>query len=182
MQCEELFLALHFYGILITYEQNSTRMVLWQFSNFYLYWHWQFRWRCSCGIISINCRTSFRKVSLAAGDPEDRSSRQEQRDLQGRRDLQGLADLIDRRDLQEPADLTGWRELQDPVNLTGRRELQEPVNLTGRRDRKDLIQRKLLQGRCKSLRANGSGARHAKKIENFETGRPENEQRLLYIL
>ena len=158
MQCEELFLALHFYGILITYEQNSTRMVLWQFSNFYLYWHWQFRWRCSCGIISINCRTSFRKVSLAAGDLEDRSSRQEQRDLQGRRDL------------QEPADLTGRRELQDPANLTGRREL------------KDLIQRKLLQGRCKSLRANGSGARHAKKIENFETGRPENEQRLLYIL
>lgn len=157
MQCEELFLALHFYGILITYEQNSTRMVLWQFSNFYLYWHWQFRWRCSCGIISINCRTSFRKVSLAAGDLEDRSSRQEQRDLQGRL-LQGPADLIDRRDLQEPADLTD------------------------RRDRKDLIQRKLLQGRCKSLRANGSGARHAKKIENFETGRPENEQRLLYIL
>ena len=146
MQCEELFLALHFYGILIMYEQNSTRMVLWHFSNFYLYWHWQFRWQCSCGIISINCRTSFRKVSLAAGDPEDRSGRQEQRDLQGRRDL------------------------------------QEPVNLTGRRDRKDLIQRKLLQGRCKSLRANGSGARHAKKIENFETGRPENEQRLLYIL
>ena len=158
MQCEELFLALHFYGILIMYEQNSTRMVLWHFSNFYLYWHWQFRWQCSCGIISINCRTSFRKVSLAAGDPEDRSGRQEQRDLQGRKDL------------QEPADLTGWRELQDPVNLTGRR------------DRKDLIQRKLLQERCKSLRANGSGARHAKKIENFETGRPENEQRLLYIL
>lgn len=158
MQCEELFLALHFYGILITYEQNSTRMVLWQFLNFYLYWHWQFRWRCSCGIISINCRTSFRKVSLAAGDLEDRSSRQEQRDLQGRRDLQG------------------------PADLTDRRELQEPVNLTGRRDRKDLIQRKLLQERCKSLRANGSGARHAKKIENFETGRPENEQRLLYIL
>lgn len=170
MQCEELFLALHFYGILIMYEQNSTRMVLWHFSNFYLYWHWQFRWQCSCGIISINCRTSFRKVSLAAGDPEDRSGRQEQRDLQGRRDL------------QEPANLTGWRDLQDPVNLTGRRDLQEPVNLTGRRDRKDLIQRKLLQERCKSLRANGSGARHAKKIENFETGRPENEQRLLYIL
>lgn len=146
MQCEELFLALHFYGILIMYEQNSTRMVLWHFSNFYLYWHWQFRWRCSCGIISINCRTSFRKVSLAAGNLEDRGGRQEQRDLQGRRDL------------------------------------QEPVNLTGRRDRKDLIQRKLLQERCKSLRANGSGARHAKKIENFETGRPENEQRLLYIL
>ena len=146
MQCEELFLALHFYGILIMYEQNSTRMVLWHFSNFYLYWHWQFRWRCSCGIISINCRTSFRKVSLVAGDLEDRSSRQEQRDLQGRR------------------------------------ELQDPVNLTGRRDRKDLIQRKLLQERCKSLRANGSGARHAKKKENFETGRPENEQRLLYIL
>lgn len=170
MQCEELFLALHFYGILITYEQNSTRMVLWQFSNFYLYWHWQFRWRCSCGIISINCRTSFRKVSLAAGDPEDRSGRQEQRNLQGRRDLQDPAELTDRRDLQEPAD------------LTDRRELQDPVNLTGRRDRKDLIQRKLLQERCKSLRANGSGARHAKKIENFETGRPENEQRLLYIL
>ena len=170
MQCEELFLALHFYGILIMYEQNSTRMVLWHFSNFYLYWHWQFRWRCSCGIISINCRTSFRKVSLAAGDPEDRSSRQEQRGLQGRREL------------QDPADLTGRRELQDPVNLTGRRDLQEPVNLTDRRDRKDLIQRKLLQERCKSLRANGSGARHAKKIENFETGRPENEQRLLYIL
>ena len=146
MQCEELFLALHFYGILIMYEQNSTRMVLWHFSNFYLYWHWQFRWRCSCGIISINCRTSFRKVSLAAGNLEDRGGRQEQRDLQGRRDL------------------------------------QEPVNLTGRRDRKDLIQRKLLQERCKSLRANGSGARHAKKKENFETGRPENEQRLLYIL
>lgn len=158
MQCEELFLALHFYGILIMYEQNSTRMVLWHFSNFYLYWHWQFRWRCSCGIISINCRTSFRKVSLAAGDPEDRSGRQEQRDLQGRRDL------------------------QEPANLTGRRDLQDPVNLTGRRDRKDLMQRRLLQGRCKSLRANGSGARHAKKIENFETGRPENEQRLLYIL
>ena len=170
MQCEELFLALHFYGILIMYEQNSTRMVLWHFSNFYLYWHWQFRWQCSCGIISINCRTSFRKVSLAAGDLEDRSGRQEQRDLQGRRDL------------QDPADLTDRRELQDPVNLTGRRDLQDPVNLTGRRDRKDLIQRKLLQGRCKSLRANGSGARHAKKIENFETGRPENEQRLLYIL
>ena len=170
MQCEELFLALHFYGILITYEQNSTRMVLWQFSNFYLYWHWQFRWRCSCGIISINCRTSFRKVSLAAGDPEDRSSRQEQRDLQGRRDL------------QDPVNLTGRRDLQEPADLTGRRELQDPVNLTGRRDRKDLIQRKLLQGRGKSLRANGSGARHAKKIENFETGRPENEQRLLYIL
>ena len=170
MQCEELFLALHFYGILITYEQNSTRMVLWQFSNFYLYWHWQFRWRCSCGIISINCRTSFRKVSLAAGDPEDRSSRQEQRDLQGRRDL------------QDPVNLTGRRDLQEPADLTGRRELQDPVNLTGRRDRKNLIQRKLLQGRCKSLRANGSGARHAKKIENFETGRPENEQRLLYIL
>ena len=158
MQCEELFLALHFYGILIMYEQNSTRMVLWHFSNFYLYWHWQFRWRCSCGIISINCRTSFRKVSLAAGELEDRSGRQEQRDLQGRQDL------------------------QDPANLTGRRELQEPVNLTGRRDRKDLMQRRLLQGRCKSLRANGSGARHAKKKENFETGRPENEQRLLYIL
>ena len=170
MQCEELFLALHFYGILIMYEQNSTRMVLWHFSNFYLYWHWQFRWQCSCGIISINCRTSFRKVSLAAGELEDRSGRQEQRDLQGRRDL------------QDPANLTGWRDLQDPVNLTGRRDLQEPVNLTGRRDRKDLIQRKLLQGRCKSLQANGSGARHAKKIENFETGRPENEQRLLYIL
>ena len=158
MQCEELFLALHFYGILITYEQNSTRMGLRHFSNFYLYWHWQFRWRCSCGIISINCRTSFRKVSLAAGDLEDRSGRQEQRDLQDR------------------------RELQDPADLTDRRELQEPVNLTDRRDRKDLIQRKLLQERCKSLRANGSGARHAKKIENFETGRPENEQRLLYIL
>ena len=170
MQCEELFLALHFYGILIMYEQNSTRMVLSHFSNFYLYWHWQFRWQCSCGIISINCRTSFRKVSLAAGDPEDRSGRQEQRDLQGRQDL------------QDPVNLTGRRDLQDPVNLTGRRELQEPVNLTGRRDRKDLIQRKLLQERCKSLRANGSGARHAKKIENFETGRPENEQRLLYIL
>lgn len=158
MQCEELFLALHFYGILIMYEQNSTRMVLWHFSNFYLYWHWQFRWRCSCGIISINCRTSFRKVSLAAGGLEDRSGRQEQRDLQDRRDL------------------------QDPVNLTGRRGLQEPVNLTGRRDRKDLMQRRLLQGRCKSPQANGSGARHAKKKENFETGRPENEQRLLYIL
>ena len=158
MQCEELFLALHFYGILIMYEQNSTRMVLWHFSNFYLYWHWQFRWQCSCGIISINCRTSFRKVSLAAGDLEDRSGRQEQRDLQGRQDL------------------------QDPANLTGRRDLQEPVNLTGRRDRKDLMQRRLLQGRCKSLQANGSGARHAKKKENFETGRPENEQRLLYIL
>lgn len=170
MQCEELFLALHFYGILIMYEQNSTRMVLWHFSNFYLYWHWQFRWQCSCGIISINCRTSFRKVSLAAGDLEDRSGRQEQRDLQGRRELQG------------PADLTDRRELQDPVNLTGRRELQEPVNLTGRRERKDLMQRRLLQGRCKSLQANGSGARHAKKKENFETGRPENEQRLLYIL
>ena len=170
MQCEELFLALHFYGILIMYEQNSTRMVLWHFSNFYLYWHWQFRWQCSCGIISINCRTSFRKVSLAAGDPEDRSGRQEQRDLQGRKDL------------QDPADLTGRRELQDPVNLTGRRDLQDPVNLTGRRDRKDLMQRRLLQGRCKSLQANGSGARHAKKKENFETGRPENEQRLLYIL
>ena len=170
MQCEELFLALHFYGILIMYEQNSTRMVLWHFSNFYLYWHWQFRWQCSCGIISINCRTSFRKVSLAAGDPEDRSGRQEQRDLQGRQDL------------QDPANLTGRRELQEPANLIGRRELQEPVNLTGRRDRKDLMQRRLLQGRCKSLRANGSGARHAKKIENFETGRPENEQRLLYIL
>lgn len=170
MQCEELFLALHFYGILITYEQNSTRMVLWHFSNFYLYWHWQFRWQCSCGIISINCRTSFRKVSLAAGDPEDRSGRQEQRDLQGRQDL------------QDPANLTGRRDLQDPVNLTGRRDLQEPANLIGRRDRKDLMQRRLLQGRCKSLRANGSGARHAKKKENFETGRPENEQRLLYIL
>ena len=170
MQCEELFLALHFYGILITYEQNSTRMVLWQFSNFYLYWHWQFRWRCSCGIISINCRTSFRKVSLAAGELEDRSGRQEQRDLQGRQDL------------QDPANLTGRRDLQDSANLTGRRELQEPVNLTGRRERKDLMQRRLLQGRCKSLRANGSGARHAKKKENFETGRPENEQRLLYIL
>lgn len=170
MQCEELFLALHFYGILIMYEQNSTRMVLWHFSNFYLYWHWQFRWQCSCGIISINCRTSFRKVSLAAGDLEDRSGRQEQRDLQGRQDL------------QDPANLTGRRDLQEPANLIGRRELQEPVNLTGRRDRKDLIQRKLLQERCKSLRANGSGARHAKKIENFETGRPENEQRLLYIL
>ena len=155
MQCEELFLALHFYGILIMYEQNSTRMVLWHFSNFYLYWHWQFRWRCSCGIISINCRTSFRKVSLAAGDLEDRSGRQEQRDLQGRRDL------------------------QDPANLTGRREQE---NHQGRRERKDLMQRRLLQGRCKSLQANGSGARHAKKIENFETGRPENEQRLLYIL
>lgn len=170
MQCEELFLALHFYGILIMYEQNSTRMVLWHFSNFYLYWHWQFRWQCSCGIISINCRTSFRKVSLAAGDPEDRSDRQEQRDLQGRQDL------------QDPANLTGRRELQDPVNLIGRRELQEPVNLTGRRERKDLMQQRLLQGRCKSLQANGSGARHAKKKENFETGRPENEQRLLYIL
>ena len=146
MQCEELFLALHFYGILIMYEQNSTRMVLWHFSNFYLYWHWQFRWRCSCGIISINCRTSFRKVSLAAGELEDRSGRQEQRDLQGRQDL------------------------------------QDPANLTGRRERKDLMQRRLLQGRCKSLQANGSGARHAKKKENFETGRPENEQRLLYIL
>ena len=155
MQCEELFLALHFYGILIMYEQNSTRMVLWHFSNFYLYWHWQFRWRCSCGIISINCRTSFRKVSLAAGDPEDRSGRQEQRDLQGRQDL------------------------QDPANLTGRREQE---NHQGRRERKDLMQRRLLQGRCKSLQANGSGARHAKKKENFETGRPENEQRLLYIL
>ena len=170
MQCEELFLALHFYGILIMYEQYSTRMVLWHFSNFYLYWHWQFRWQCSCGIISINCRTSFRKVSLAAGDPEDRSGRQEQRDLQGRQDL------------QDPANLTGRRDLQDPVNLTGRRDLQEPANLIGRRDRKDLMQRRLLQGRCKSLRANGSGARHAKKKENFETGRPENEQRLLYIL
>ena len=170
MQCEELFLALHFYGILIMYEQNSTRMVLWHFSNFYLYWHWQFRWQCSCGIISINCRTSFRKVSLAAGDPEDRSGRQEQRDLQGRKDL------------QDSANLTGRRDLQDPVNLTGRRDLQEPANLIGRRDRKDLMQRRLLQGRCKSLRANGSGARHAKKKENFETGRPENEQRLLYIL
>lgn len=176
MQCEELFLALHFYGILIMYEQNSTRMVLWHFSNFYLYWHWQFRWQCSCGIISINCRTSFRKVSLAAGDPEDRSGRQEQRDLQGRQDL------------QDPANLTGRRDLQDPVNLTGRRDQEnhqgrrKQRNHQGRRDRKDLIQRKLLQGRCKSLRANGSGARHAKKIENFETGRPENEQRLLYIL
>ena len=170
MQCEELFLALHFYGILIMYEQNSTRMVLWHFSNFYLYWHWQFRWQCSCGIISINCRTSFRKVSLAAGDPEDRSGRQEQRDLQGRKDL------------QDSANLTGRRDLQDPVNLTGRRDLQEPANLIGRRDRKDLMQRRLLQGRCKSLQANGSGARHAKKKENFETGRPENEQRLLYIL
>ena len=170
MQCEELFLALHFYGILIMYEQNSTRMVLWHFSNFYLYWHWQFRWQCSCGIISINCRTSFRKVSLAAGELEDRSGRQEQRDLQGRQDL------------QDPANLTGRREPQDPVNLTGRRDLQEPANLIGRRDRKDLMQRRLLQGRCKSLRANGSGARHAKKKENFETGRPENEQRLLYIL
>ena len=167
MQCEELFLALHFYGILIMYEQNSTRMVLWHFSNFYLYWHWQFRWQCSCGIISINCRTSFRKVSLAAGDLEDRSGRQEQRGLQGRQDL------------QDSANLTGRRDLQDPANLTGRRE---QGNHQGRRDRKDLIQRKLLQERCKSLRANGSGARHAKKIENFETGRPENEQRLLYIL
>ena len=46
----------------------------------------------------------------------------------------------------------------------------------------DVYKRQLLQERCKSLRANGSGARHAKKIENFETGRPENEQRLLYIL
>ena len=179
MQCEELFLALHFYGILIMYEQNSTRMVLWHFSNFYLYWHWQFRWQCSCGIISINCRTSFRKVSLAAGDLEDRSGRQEQRDLQGRQDL------------QDPANLTGRRDLQDPVNLTGRREQgnhqgrREQGNHQGRRDRrewKDLMQRRLLQERCKSLRANGSGARHAKKIENFETGRPENEQRLLYIL
>ena len=179
MQCEELFLALHFYGILIMYEQNSTRMVLWHFSNFYLYWHWQFRWQCSCGIISINCRTSFRKVSLAAGDLEDRSGRQEQRDLQGRRDLQEPANLTGRR---EQENLTGRRDLQSPADLTDRRDLQEPVNLTGRRDRKDLIQRKLLQGRCKSLRANGSGARHAKKKENFETGRPENEQRLLYIL
>lgn len=170
MQCEELFLALHFYGILIMYEQNSTRMVLWHFSNFYLYWHWQFRWQCSCGIISINCRTSFRKVSLAAGELEDRSGRQEQRDLQGRQDL------------QDPAKLTGRQDLQDPAKLTGRRDLQEPANLIGRRDRKDLMQRRLLQGRCKSLRANGSGARHAKKKENFETGRPENEQRLLYIL
>ena len=170
MQCEELFLALHFYGILIMYEQNSTRMVLWHFSNFYLYWHWQFRWQCSCGIISINCRTSFRKVSLAAGDLEDRSGRQEQRDLQGRQDL------------QDPANLTGRQDLQDPSKLTGRRDLQEPANLIGRRDRKDLMQRRLLQGRCKSLQANGSGARHAKKKENFETGRPENEQRLLYIL
>lgn len=155
MQCEELFLALHFYGILIMYEQNSTRMVLWHFSNFYLYWHWQFRWQCSCGIISINCRTSFRKVSLAAGELEDRSGRQEQRDLQGRQDL------------------------QNPANLTGRRE---QGNHQGRRERKDLMQRRLLQGRCKSPQANGSGARHAKKKENFETGRPENEQRLLYIL
>lgn len=152
MQCEELFLALHFYGILIMYEQNSTRMVLWHFSNFYLYWHWQFRWQCSCGIISINCRTSFRKVSLAAGDLEDRSGRQEQRDLQGRREQE---------------------------NHQGRRKQR---NHQGRRERKDLMQRRLLQGRCKSLRANGSGARHAKKKENFETGRPENEQRLLYIL
>ena len=167
MQCEELFLALHFYGILIMYEQNSTRMVLWHFSNFYLYWHWQFRWQCSCGIISINCRTSFRKVSLAAGDLEGRSGRQEQRNLQGR---------------QDPSNLTDRRDLQDPANLTDRRDLQEPANLIGRRDRKDLMQRRLLQGRCKSLRANGSGARHAKKKENFETGRPENEQRLLYIL
>lgn len=164
MQCEELFLALHFYGILITYEQNSTRMVLWHFSNFYLYWHWQFRWQCSCGIISINCRTSFRKVSLAAGDPEDRSGRQEQRDLQGRQDL------------QESANLTGRRE---QGNHQGRRKQR---NHQGRRERKDLMQRRLLQERCKSLRANGSGARHAKKKENFETGRPENEQRLLYIL
>ena len=164
MQCEELFLALHFYGILIMYEQNSTRMVLWHFSNFYLYWHWQFRWQCSCGIISINCRTSFRKVSLAAGDLEDRSGRQEQRDLQGRQDL------------QDPANLTGRRE---QGNHQGRRKQR---NHQGRRDRKDLMQRRLLQGRCKSLRANGSGARHAKKKENFETGRPENEQRLLYIL
>lgn len=164
MQCEELFLALHFYGILIMYEQNSTRMVLWHFSNFYLYWHWQFRWQCSCGIISINCRTSFRKVSLAAGELEDRSGRQEQRDLQGRQDL------------QDPANLTGRREQE---NHQGRRKQR---NHQGRRDRKDLMQRRLLQGRCKSLRANGSGARHAKKKENFETGRPENEQRLLYIL
>lgn len=167
MQCEELFLALHFYGILIMYEQNSTRMVLWHFSNFYLYWHWQFRWQCSCGIILINCRTSFRKVSLAAGELEDRSGRQEQRDLQGRQDL------------QNPANLTGRRE---QGNHQGRREQGNHQGRRDRRERKDLMQRRLLQGRCKSLQANGSGARHAKKKENFETGRPENEQRLLYIL
>ena len=74
-------------------------------------------------------------------------------------------------------------EFQKSVSRSrGSRRPEQPANLTGRRDRKDLIQRKLLQERCKSLRANGSGARHAKKIENFETGRPENEQRLLYIL
>ena len=46
--------------------------------------------------LAVPLAVFIRKVSLAAGDLEDRSSRQEQRDLQGRRDLQGPADLTDR--------------------------------------------------------------------------------------
>ncbi|MEI3516561.1 MAG: hypothetical protein V8R50_04305 [Clostridia bacterium] len=104
-----------------------------------------------------------KSVSRSRGSRRPEQPAGTERSPRPARTLQGPADLTDRRDLQEPADLTDRRELQDPVNLIGRRELQEPVNLTGRRDRKDLIQRKLLQGRCKSLRANGSGARHAKR-------------------